>query len=419
MKNDTSLVARIGLDWSDRRHEALLQECGSESIEEITLEQKPEAIHDWVNQLRQRFGGKPVGLALEQSRGPLIYALLQYDFLVLYPINPKSFAAYREAFRISGAKDDPSDAGLLLDLLSKHQTQLVAWQPDDADTRALRLLAEQRRKLVHEQTRQLNRLKSLLKEYYPQILEWFSDLTHSQVGAFLLRWPTLEKVQRVQKATLVRFFHQYRCVGDRAQEKIQRIRQAVALTEDEAVMKVHPLVVESVLAQLKALREGIIRLETQIDALMQTHPDAEIFQSFPGAGSNLAPRILSAFGSDRERFDADRMQCFSGIAPVTKQSGNSCWVHHRYICSKFLKQTFHEFAQRSIPHSKWAQAFYHMKREEGKTQHQAIRALAYKWIRILTSCWRKRTTYCEETYIEALRKANSPVFKRLQEAEAA
>src|SRR5690606_39533639 len=78
--------------------------------------------------------------------------------------------------------------------------------------------------------------------------------------------------------------------------------------------------------------------------------------------------------------------------------------------SKFLKQTFHEFAKSSIPHCGWANAFYRLQRQRGHDHHQAIRALAYQWIRILTRCWAAHTPYCEDTYLQALRRSSSPLI---------
>ena len=104
MSAESSFAAWIGLDWGDRCHWVCLRCEGSDRVESYPLEQKPTAIHQWVAQLRLRFGGRPVAMALEQSRGALLYALMQYDFVVLLPINPKAFHSYRKALRLSGAK---------------------------------------------------------------------------------------------------------------------------------------------------------------------------------------------------------------------------------------------------------------------------------------------------------------------------
>jgi hypothetical protein len=77
-----------------------------------------------------RFGGRPIAVCFEQSRGGIAYALLKYDFLVLFPLPPARLASYRESFSNSGAKDDPTDAALLVDYLLRHRDQLRVWQPD-------------------------------------------------------------------------------------------------------------------------------------------------------------------------------------------------------------------------------------------------------------------------------------------------
>ena len=140
--NEMELAACIGLDWADRRHVICLEATGSRKIESRKLDQKPDALHDWIAQLRVRFAGAKVGIAIEQSRGAAVHALMMYDFLIVYPINPKALARYREAFRVSGAKDDPSDAELLMDLLRFHRDRLRAWLPDTVDTRRLHVTVE-------------------------------------------------------------------------------------------------------------------------------------------------------------------------------------------------------------------------------------------------------------------------------------
>ncbi|MCK5194040.1 MAG: transposase, partial [Desulfobulbaceae bacterium] len=142
------------------------------------------------------------------------------------------------------------------------------------------------------------------------------------------------------------------------------------------------------------------------------HEDKSIFDSFPGSGEALGPRLLCAWGTDRERYDsADSMQQYSGIAPVTKASGQSKMVIRRLACPKFLLQTFHEFANSSRRLSIWAQAYYEMLRERGKSHHTAIRSLAFKWIRIMYCCWQNRIPYDEIKYIQALKRTNSPLLK--------
>jgi Transposase IS116/IS110/IS902 family len=117
-----------------------------------------------------------------------------------------------------------------------------------------------------------------------------------------------------------------------------------------------------------------------------------------------------AFGTDRERYaTAHQLECYSGIAPVRAASGQSEWIHFRWACPKFLRQTFHEFAGHSIVKSKWARAFYDLQIRRGKSHHAAVRSLAFKWIRVLYRCWKNRTPYDEQVYWQSLQKRNSPL----------
>jgi len=126
---------------------------------------------------------------------------MHYDFLRLYPINPKSLARYRETFFSSGAKDDPNDAALLLDLLVKHRDRFSPWMLDDPLSRQLALRVEHRRQLVNLQTELTHKLSSHLKLYFPQALDWAGELDSLQACDFLQRWPTLQAVQKARPAT--------------------------------------------------------------------------------------------------------------------------------------------------------------------------------------------------------------------------
>ena len=127
--------------------------------------------------------------------------------------------------------------------------------------------------------------------------------------------------------------------------------------------------------------------------------------SLPGAGPALEPRLIAALGTNRERFrSASNMASSFGIAPVTESSGNSRWVHWRWACSKFLRQTIHEWAGCSIRTCEWARAHYKRQRAKGNGHHAAVRSVAFKWIRILFRCWKDRVPYSEQRYMEALRK---------------
>jgi transposase len=405
-------AALLGLDWSDRKHDICLIETATGKREASILSHSPQGIEEWAVALRSRFGGRSVAVCLEQSRGPLVYALMKYDFITLYPVNPRTLSRFREAFSPSRHKDDAPDAEFLAELLLHHGERLRAWQPDSEQTRTLRLLVEHRRRVVGDRTRLSNRLTSLLKCYFPQVLAWFPDIRTTLVCDFLLRWPELSALKRVRRETLLRFFRQHNSVrAERLDRRVKAIKAAMPLSTDEAVLRSSAVMVKALCAQMKATLEAIAEFDREIAEVCSAHEDYELCASLPGAGQVYASRLTAALGSDRTRWQsAQELACLAGVAPVMERSGQSCWIRWRYFCPKFLRQTFHEYAGESVRHSFWARAYYEQQRAKGKTHHAAVRALAFKWVRIIFRCWQTRTKYDEVKYLESLRHKGSSLL---------
>ncbi len=352
-----SFAALAALDWADQKHDWALQAADSEQeqVEQGELENTPEAVEAWAAGLAQRFGGRPIAAALEQAR-------------------------------------------------------LRVWRPDTVETRTLQFLVEQRRRMVDEKTRQSHRLRDELKLYFPQILAWFEEVDSTLVGDLLERWPTIEQLQKARPLTLRQFFSQHNCRSAQLiEQRLEQIRKALPATHDQAVIQSSVSGARILVQLIATLRKGIAELDRQIAGLFAHHPEFPLFNSLPGAGPALAPRLLAALGTQRDRYrSAYEIHCYSGIAPVLERSGHSEWTHVRRACPKFLRQTFHEWAGHSIGSSQWAREFYQHQRAKNKSHHAAVRALAFKWIRILYRCWKDRTPYDEARHLQTLRRRHSP-----------
>ena len=407
-----NFAAFVGSDWADAKHDVCLQAVGSDTRECRQLDHTPEAIDAWARTLQQRFAGRPIAVGLELNKGPLVYALRKYDFLVLFPINPGTLAKYREAFTPSRAKDDPTDAELHLELLLKHRDKLQPLTPQSPAMRALAQLVEHRRRVVGDKVRITNRLTSTLKNYFPQVLQWFEDKDTLLFCDFLTQWPTLKATQLARRTTLEGFFRAHHVRYDNVIDtRIQAIRSATPLTTDEGVIVPNALLVQTLVAQLRVVLQAITDFDHAIAQRAQSHPDFPLFTALPGAGAVFAPRLLVAFGEQRERYaSAEELQKYAGIAPVTERSGNKTWVHWRWQCPTFLRQTFVEWAAESIRHAFWARMYYQQQREKGQAHQAAVRALAFKWIRVLFRCWQHRTPYDESVYLTALKHRGSPLL---------
>lgn len=403
-------VALVGVDWGNKQHAFEIRGRDGRRRHGF-FESRPEAVHAWVAELRAEYPKGKIAVAIEQSRGALIYALSRYDFVELLPVQPARSAAYRKMAHPSGAKSDPIDATLICDYVDKHGETIKAIAPTDALTRELLVLVEWRRKLVNQRVAFCHQLRDTLKQYFPQALDWFGELGAPMSLAFLEQWPTIESLRRSRSSTVRRFYTQH---GSRSAERIEQrlteIGSAVALHSDAALISSLSIVATALVPIIRATSEQITRIDERIAQLWSNHPDRAILESFPGAGRVLAPRLATVLGTDRSRWTrTEELQVFSGIAPVIEQSGSRSWVHSRWRCPKFVRQTFHEFAEWSIPHCSWAATFYRLQRKRGKGHHAAIRALAFRWIRIIVRCWKDRQPYDDERYTKRLTAAGSPL----------
>jgi transposase len=410
----------IGLDRSDQKADLHLITTATGQRRSEIIDTAPEALWEWLLELRQQHPAGRVALCLEQPAVHLLAFLEAYAWITLYPINPITLQKFREAFVTSRAKDDAQDAHYLAELLLTHHAQLKPWAPEDHQTRAVQQLVWHRRAVVDERTGLTNRLIALLKQYFPQALVLCGeDLWRPLATRFLLKWPSLQAVQQAKPAALKAFYYLH---GSRSpkllEDRLALVQKAVPVTDETALIESFAGRVQLLGRQLQLVTRTIADYDRQIAQAYAAHPDREIFASLPGAGPVLGPRLLASLGSQRERFGAAAdLQHYTGIAPVTKRSGGSCYIHRRYLCPKFHRQSFHEYAKESILWSRWAAAYYLQQRTKGSPYHTAVRALAFKWQRVIFRCWQSRTPYREEIYEAALRKNGSPLvalFDRVQ-----
>lgn len=403
--------AFIGLDWASKKHDVCIQKKKASARKFEVIKHSPESIDEWLTTLHNEVKG-PIAIAVELSSGPIVYALQKYSYVTVFPIHAATLARYRQAMFPSGAKDDPSDAELALDLMLKYPEKIQPLKPSSDASRALNLLVEQRRMLVEDKRREVNRLINALKQYYPLPLSMFSHRGNDLFCDFLLRWPTFKQLKRAREKTIREFFSRR---GGNAvtntDKRIKAIDTAMTLTEDNSIIEPYRLLVVSLCNQILLLNRSIKVFDREIETLFNQMPDADIFSSLPGIGPCLAPRLLAAFGEDRSRFlSAQEIQNYAGLSPVTERSGNKEWIHWRWQCSKFIRQTFIEWSAKSVHQSYWAGLYYEKQRAKGKAHQTAVRALAFKWARIVFRCWQTKTPYSETRYLKALRERNSPLL---------
>jgi transposase len=408
----------VGLDWSSKEHVFCIYDPATAKRTRKTIPNDPAALLAFLLELRGTFGGQPVLLGLEGTRASILPILLQHDFLRIILINPKTASDFREIFRPSGAKSDDLDSYYICELIRAHSDQFRIWEPHDPLTRQLNACVERRRELVDLRTQIANALHSALAASFPQLLELLHcQLTVPIASHFLHRWSSLEAAQAAGIDKLRSFFYKNNVrTSDKLEERLKKFAASKTLLQSAEDREPVALFVKALAGQLEQLHRSIGQFETEIAELTARHPTAKLFEDLPGAGPQLKPRLAVVFGTQKNRFATpDDVTTYTGIAPIKQSSGQMNLTCARWVRPIFIHQTWIEHANCSIRRCDWAREFYQMKREAGKSHFQALRALAFKWIRVLHTCWAKDTPYNESIHLQHLENKSPKLWARLQE----
>jgi transposase len=402
----------VSLDRSDRSAALALLDLHSGECREQTLDLAPEALDAWWRALREGHPQARIAVAFEQP-APNLLAFFVAREVAIYALNPSSVWAYRQSLVVSRARNDQSDARHQAMYVSRHLAELKPWQAAPAGAVLLDRLTRSRRRQVDARTALTNRLQALLKRYFPQALDLLhEDLWRPMNLDFLRRWPTAEKLRVAPLSRLRQFYLKHNSRSEACWERRRALIEClVPLTESTVAEE---LELECLLEQIEAINTAIAKHERAIAEAFEAEGEAALrVAELPGAGPTLAPRIYSALAIHASRTASpEGLAAAVGVAPITDQSGKMHKVHRRLRCDSHTRQTFVEWAKESWKHSAWAEAFVRQRQAKGQGFHAILRALAYKWIRILWKCWRDGVAYNEERYLERLRSKGSPLVPK-------
>jgi transposase/transposase IS116/IS110/IS902 family protein len=388
----------VGHDWAEAHHDVYVEDAQGQRLAKARLPEGVEGVARF-HELVAMFVEEPseVVIATETDRGLFIGSLVGAGYTVV-AVNPLSTARYRERHSTSGAKSDPGDARMLAELARTdyHNHRPVAGDSNLAE--AVKVLARAHQGLVWSRQRQLNQLRSTLREFYPAALAAFDELGSPDALAVLAIAPTPTLGRRLSQskiAAALRRAGRQRRVEERAME----IQQALRSPQLEAAT----VIADAMGASATALVAVIIELTTQISRLeaelaerFDQHPDAKIIRSLPGLGMILGARVLGEFGDDPNRYaDAKSRKNYAGTSPITKASGTRKVVLARYARNRRLADACYLWAFAALTASPGARAFYDQHRAAGDTHHRALRALANRLVGLLHGCLRHGTPYDE------------------------
>jgi transposase len=394
-------VIFVGVDWAEDDHDVTVIDAEGAVLGRARV---PEGL-DGVGRLHALVGEHvedpgEVVVGIETDRGLLVASLVAAGYQV-YAVNPRSVDRYRDRHGLSGAKSDGRDSKTLADMVrtDRHNLRPVAGDSDLAE--AVKITARAHQSLIWARQRQVNALRSALREYYPGALAALgTDLAHPDALAVLAKAPTPELGRRLstaQIASALRRAGRRRNVDARA-AAIRDALRAPQLAAPAAVADAYGDTAKALVGVIVALTAQIGELEAALADRFEQHPDAEILRSLPGLGIVLGARVLGEFGDDPNRYpDAKGRKNYAGSSPITKQSGKSRVVLARFVRNRRLADALTWWAFCSLSASPGARAFYDRHRAAGDTHHQALRALSNRWVGILHGCLRHHSAYDEAT----------------------
>jgi transposase len=401
----------VSLDRSDRSAALCLLEVSTGAIlAESVLDLAPEALDAWWRGLRAAYPTARIAVAFEQPAPNLLAFFAPRQPAAIYALNPSATWAYRQSLTVSRARNDRSDAHDQALFVRNHLRELKPWQPPSVTVSHLERLTLSRRKQVDARTALTNQLQAALKRYFPQAL----DLLHEDIWRpmnleFLRKWPSVQKLQTVPLSRLRAFYNKHNSRSEaRWKERTGLIARLVPLA---GAGPADELEIETLVDQIEVLNESILKHDRVIaENFAKEGEKADRVAALPGAGPILAPRLYVALARHVPNCESpEALAAAVGIAPVTDQSGKMRKVHRRLRCDNHTRQSFVEWSKESWKHSAWAEAFVRQRQEKGQGFYAILRALAYKWLRILWKCWRDGTAYDEASYLDNLRQKGSPL----------
>jgi transposase len=393
----------IGIDWAKEIHHVCIMNQAGAQISRFSFLHSTKGFSELERHINKlNVPPEDCLIALETAHTLLIDFLLSRNYQV-YVIPPSVVSASRGRHRASRAHNDPADAFLIADLLRTDRHRFAPWKPDGPLVQKMKAKLNLIDSLTQTITAYSNRLQALLLRYSPQSLNLFSDVKTQIALHFLKAYPTPNAAHALSYSDFAAFCRTHHYTHP---ERLPDIHPHLSLPAPQP----HPAVVSAYKSEtvfLASLLLDLVRhkaLETrQVQKLFRQHPDHPIFDSLPGAGDLLAPKLLVMFGDHRDRFPSPTIiQALAGTCPVTIESGGKRRVRFRKACNRSYRHTAQQFAICSLPEAEWAAAFFSRCRSHGHSKNHAYRCLANRWLKIVWTLWQSRQLYNEAYHLQQI-----------------
>lgn len=392
----------IGIDIAKDFHWVLaLDRRDSEVLVSRRVENSPAALDEFVDELiglAQR-GPVTVGIDVVGGIASLLTAMLLEAGIEVVHVSGLAVNRAREGTTGGEHKSDPRDAAVIADQV-RHRRDLRPVQALTELDAEIRLLVGRRRELVTDQTRRINRLRDLLSSIHPG-LEHVVDPTTKASQQLLARYVTPKEIRRAGRRRLIEHVLKAGRISRRHAEKLADAALTAAQAQSISVAgeRVAADLIRELAIEAAHTRTRLSELDTALEAALTRHPDAALIRSLPGMGVTLTAEFIAEAGSIDRFATPDQLAAAAGLIPVLKQSGKVRYLQRARGGNKTLKRVFFQSAFCSLSHPT-SKAFYRRKRNERKTHHQAVLALARRRVDVLHAMLRNRTLY-ESDHVRA------------------
>ncbi|HTX53231.1 MAG TPA: IS110 family transposase [Candidatus Baltobacteraceae bacterium] len=405
----------IGIDWATEAHRICLLDHNGQICAKVSILHSGTGLAQLLEWLASH-GVDPAfaAVAIETPRGAVVETLVERGYAV-FAINPKQLAHFRDRYTSAGAKDDDRDAWVGASALRTDPAAFHRVTVDAAELIHLRELYRTADELREEVQRLASRLSEQMNRYYPQMLALCPSPDQPVIWDLLELAPLPADALPLTEEQIASVLRQRRIRRLTKAQVLDQLR-ATPLTLAQgtaAAAAEHALVLVAQLRVVHQLRKATLKhLASLLKKMRQTPTesgapsDAAIIGSLPGAGDLTTAALLSESSRSIEERNAPALRAYSGVAPVTRQSGKQLSVGMRYACNNRLRNALYHHAMVSLREDPIARRHYERLRQEGHSHARALRGIGDRWLSVLIAMLRSGTMY-QATRRKAWRAADA------------
>ncbi len=412
----------VGIDWADSKYDlVILNDHGKNVCRPFEIKKTEKGFNELLAKLRGLSSNSlDFKIGIETPNNLLVDSLLVWNYPV-FSIHPSSMKSFRRRYRTTNARDDVFDAFVLADVI---RTDTACWRKVDRGselTHQIRLLVFDHHRLVQKQTALNLTFKETLKQYYPEYLDFFSDISCSASLAFFQAYPNFQAAANLMHQQLKEFFKEQRLYGEKFAKNIYHILHQKSIPVTKSIVETKSMKAFVYAQQLSQASIGCQLYLKKIQKSITDHPDYPIFASFPGIGDLSSARMIALFGDNRNMYkNVSPLQSIAGTCPVTEKTGYDKAnkkgykiVYFRAGCNKTYRNFVYNIAFASLSKSDWAKAYYDHHRSQNHSHPHAIRCLANRELAILFSMWKNKSLFDENIFLaqkSRQKMKNKPYF---------